>query len=116
MKSSDGKDPVYDVVDEKKATSLSEECLDTGSRYENQWIIFSDVRKSKRSEQRKLYYHNNCQEDISMCLHCFHLVASFLINFVFIVVAFIEISKLKSKETISSSSLQHLIMELNENN
>ena len=36
MKSSDGKDPVYDVVDEKKATSLSEECLDTGSRYENQ--------------------------------------------------------------------------------
>ena len=48
-----------------------------------------------------------------MCLHCFHLVASFLINFVFIVVAFIEISKLKSKETISSSSLQHLITELN---
>ena len=26
MDSSDAKDPVYDIVDEKKATSLSEEC------------------------------------------------------------------------------------------
>ncbi len=111
MEDPDSKDPVYDVVDKKKATSLSDECPDTGSRYSMKTNELYSVRKENPKEVNK----NSCDKKILACVFI-AFIFLFLFTLISAVVGFIEISKLKSKVALSTSSLQQHIMEPNEDN
>ncbi len=83
--------------------------------YENQRIIFSNESEDNPRAINKNGY--NIKITDKKIIACVSIALIFLLcfAFIFVAIAFTEITKLKSEAALSTSSLNQLIMELREN-
>ncbi len=109
--------PVYDIVGEKKVTSLPGECPERYSMKTNE--LYSAMKEITSEDNPRAVNKNSFNIKITdkKLIACVSiaLISLFCFAFIFVAIALTEITKLKSEAALSTSSLNQLIMELREN-